>query len=72
MENCWDGLCHNGATCDDRGGYFTCFCAGLYYGQTCLNCKYEVYMEETLRSRKCLTLLGEIGKFVLIALLYQI
>ena len=40
MENCLDDLCKNNGTCDDRGGYFYCFCTGLYYGEICEDCKH--------------------------------
>ncbi|WAR18815.1 HMCN1-like protein [Mya arenaria] len=37
MDNCNGEVCKNGATCEDLGGNFRCFCAGDYYGTTCAN-----------------------------------
>lgn len=54
IENCWEGLCKNGATCDDRGGNFYCFCTGMYYGKTCLDLDGE-YQEWTAWSECTVT-----------------
>ena len=62
MENCWEDLCKNNSTCDDRGGYFYCFCSGMYYGEVCEDCKYKVYRGSNMDPHVLLDLLNTLNE----------